>query len=97
MATEAVKADALGESRKVTFRTAAFTVDSPDDWLMDFMHHSDRDQITLALEAMLGPEQYAEFRALRPRPKMSEVSAFLNSVLSAFGVDPGNSSASTAS
>lgn len=90
MAVDGVRAEALGATQKVTFRDTAFTVSPPDEWLLDFLHYSDRAQVTRALEAMLGTAEYERFRTLTPRPKMSELEGFMSSVLSAFGVDSGN-------
>lgn len=90
MSTEQVRAEALQQSKTITFRHLKLTIPPPDDWLLDYVHFTDRDQITLALEAMLGHEQYEAVRTLSPRPKMSEMNALMASAQSAFGVDSGN-------
>ena len=90
MSTDQARAEALGESKTITFRDLKLTIPPPDEWLLEYVHFTDRDQMTRALEAMLGHEQYEAVRTLQPRPKMSEINALMLSAQSAFGVDPGN-------
>ena len=91
MSTDQARAEALQESKTITFRDLKLTIPPPDEWLLDYVHFTDRDQITLALEAMLGHSQYEAVRTLKPRPKMTEMNALIASAQSAFGMDPGNS------
>ena len=91
MSIEQARAEALQEAKTITFRHLKLTIPPPDDWLLDYVHYTDRDQITRALEAMLGHAQYEEVRTLTPRPKMTEMNALLDSAMSAFGMQPGNS------
>lgn len=93
---KAVQSEALGESQSVTWRDRKFTVPPADDWSVTFAHWADRDKITLGLEAMLGAEQYEEFITSQPPPKMSEVQSLIVSIMSSYGLDAGESSASTA-
>lgn len=97
MALEHVKAEAAGGPVTVTFRSAKFVVQPPDVWLFDFTHHLDRQEVTLAFEAMLGAEGYKEFRALKPSPRLSEMDQLMQQILTAFGVELGESAASTGS
>ena len=90
MAVDGVRSEAMAVAQSVTFRATSFTVAPPDEWLLDFLHYSDREQVTRALEVMLGTAEYERFRTLTPRPKMSEVEGLMASILSAFGVDSGN-------
>lgn len=91
MSLESVKRDALDEGVDVVWRDITFRVPPPDDWLLGYAHYVERDQLTLALEEMLGPEQYERFRTSTPRPKMSEIEPLLNQALSRFGLKPGES------
>lgn len=86
---DAVRAEALGEPVTVTWRATSFVVPPPDDWLLDFSHWAERDRLTLAVEAMLGAEQYEAFRTADPRPKLSELQALIAQVMSGFGLDAG--------
>lgn len=97
MGIDQVRSEALAESVEVTFRQAKFTVEPPDAWLFDFTHHIDREEVTLAFEAMLGPAGYKKFRELKPRPRLSEMDQLMTQILTAFGIDMGESSASTGS
>jgi hypothetical protein len=86
---DALKADAVFKTAKVTFRDQSFTIASPDEWLMDFAHYADRDKITLALEAALGAEQYVTFLGLRPKPTLTEAAQLMEQIVSAFGLSQG--------
>lgn len=86
--------EALQAPQTVTWRDLKFTVAPPDEWLWDYQSWVDREKLTLAIEAMLGPEQFAQLQAVKPRPRMAEIEALIASVLSAFGMSPGESGAS---
>jgi hypothetical protein len=90
MSTDQARAEALQESKTITFRDLKLTIPPPDEWLLDYFHWSERDQITRAVEAMLGHEQYEEVRMMTPRPKLSEINSLMLSARSAFGLDAGN-------
>lgn len=92
---DAIRSEALNESKSVTWRDRKFVVPPADEWALLFAHWADRDKITRGLEAMLGPEQYEEFITSTPPPKMSEVQSLIASIMSTYGMDAGESSAST--
>ena len=92
---KAVESEALGASQVVTWRDLKFTIPPADDWSLTFAHWADRDKVTRGLEAMLGPAQYEQFIGATPPPKMSEAQSLIESIMSAFGLDAGESSAST--
>ena len=89
MATGKIKREALQQEQHITWRDRKFVIAPADDWMLDFLHFVDREQLTLALESVLGAEQYEEFRTSQPRPKMTELQGLLGSITSAFGVDVG--------
>lgn len=95
MALATVKAEAVAQPVEVVWRDRKFTIAPADDWLFLFTHHIDRGQLTLAVEVMLGPPQYAEFTAATPPPRMSDVEGLMNQTLSILGIDAGESPAST--
>lgn len=95
MAVAAVRSEALHEPIIVTWRDLKFEVSPPDDWMLDFAHFTERNQLTRAVEAMLGPEQYELFRAAGP--KLTDLDPLIRQVMSAAGLDLGESSASTSS
>jgi hypothetical protein len=95
MSTDQARAEALQESKTITFRDLKLTIPPPDEWLLDYFHWSERDQITRAVESMLGTAQYAEFVATTPPPKMSDVEGLMNQTLSSLGIDAGELRAST--
>ena len=86
---EALKTEATGSTATVVFRDAKFTIDPAEDWVMDFLHYTDRDKITLALEVALGPEQYEQLRTMKPRPKLREYMQLLEQIGSTLRVDLG--------
>lgn len=86
---EALKAEAKDATATITFRDAKFTIDSAEGWVMDFLHWTDRDKITLALEVALGPAQYEQFRAMTPRPNLKEYMQVLEQIGSTLRVDLG--------
>ena len=88
------KDEAQQTPKTITWRDLKFTVNPPDEWLWDFQSYVDREKLTLAVETMIGPEQFAELQAVQPRPRISEIEALIASVLSAFGMAPGESAAS---
>ncbi len=87
MSTDALQSEALSESRTVTWRDMKFTIAPPETWMMDFMHYYERERITLAIEQMLGTDQYEEFRAAKPKP--ADFDALVGTVHSAYGMTPG--------
>ncbi len=87
MSVEAVRAEALSESQTVTWRDMKFTIAPPEEWMMDFAHYWERDRPTLAIEQMLGSDQYEQFRAAKPKPADLEV--LVETIQSAFGLTPG--------
>ena len=86
---KALAAEATGSTATVVFRDAKFTIDPAEDWVMDFLHYTDRDKITLALEVALGPEQYEQLRTMKPRPKLREYMQLLEQIGSTLRVDLG--------
>ena len=87
MSVEAVRSEALSESQTVTWRDKKFTIAPPETWMMDFLHYWERDRPTLAVEQMLGPEQYEEFRAAKPKP--ADLEALVETIHSAYGMTSG--------
>lgn len=83
--TEQIKTEAAAKATVVVFRDQKFTVDPAEDWVMDFLHYTDRDKITLALEVALGKAQYDRLRALKPRPKLTDYMAVLEQIGSTIG------------
>lgn len=82
----ALQTEATGKPIEVTWRDRTFTIDPPEDWSLQYMHHAERGQMTLAIEAMLGKRQYGEFIAARPKP--ADLQALFTTALSAWGLDP---------
>lgn len=78
--------EATEANRTIVFRDQKFTISPAEDWVMDFLHYTDRDKVTLALEVAIGPEQYATLRAMTPRPKLREYMALLDQIGST--IDP---------
>lgn len=79
-AVDAVKDEAAGAQATIVFRDQKFLIDPAEDWVMDFLHYTDRDKITLALEVALGTEQYTRLRQLKPRPKLGEYMQVLEQI-----------------
>lgn len=86
---EAARAEALQQGADVTFRDVKFHIAPADDWLFDFAHFADRQQVTRSLEAALGPKQYERFRNLTPRPTMTEAAQLIEQITSRFNLDQG--------
>jgi hypothetical protein len=84
--TDAVKAEAANTDRQIVFRDQKFTINPAEDWVMDFLHWTDRDKVTLALEVALGQQQYNRFRAMTPHPKLGEYMQILEQIGST--IDP---------
>lgn len=79
-AVQALQAEATGTLITLTFRDRKFSIDPAEDWVMDFLHYTDRDKVTLALEVALGADQYTELRAMNPRPKLREYLQLLDQI-----------------
>lgn len=90
MATKNTKTPVVDETVKVTLRDVEFTVyRDPMDWEHDAMDHLNSGKVSRSLEAILGPQQYAKFTALRP--KMREAVELLNTIAENVGAgDSGN-------
>jgi hypothetical protein len=86
---KAVKSEAKRTTTTVVFRDAKFEIDPGEDWVMDFLHWTDRDKITLALEVALGSSQYEQLRAMTPRPKLREYMGLLEQIGSTLSVGLG--------
>ena len=82
----ALQAEAAGKAIEVSWRDRTFRIDPPEDWSLQYMHYTERNQPTRAIEAMLGPKQYADFMEARPKP--ADLQALLATALSAWGLDP---------
>lgn len=82
----ALQAEAAGKPIEIPWRDRTFSIDPPEDWSLLYMHYTERNQPTMAIEAMLGAKQYAEFMAARPKP--ADLQALLATALSAWGLDP---------
>lgn len=84
-----LKNEATDTGQDIVFRDVTFRIAPGEDWVMDFLHYTDRDKVTLAIEAALGPAQYEQLRALNPRPKLPEYMALLNQIGSTLGTGLG--------
>lgn len=85
----AARQEALEQGADVVFRDTTFHIEPADSWLFDFAHFADRQQVTRSLEAALGPEQYEQFRTMKPRPSMTEAAQLIEQITSKFNVDAG--------
>lgn len=86
---KALAAEAKSTTTTVVFRDTKFSIDPGETWVMDFLHWTDRDKITLALEAALGTQQYEQLRAMTPRPQLKEYMQLLEQIGSTLRVDLG--------
>lgn len=86
---EAARAEALQQGADVVFRDTKFHIEPADEWLFDFAHFADRQQVTRSLEAALGEAQYEQFRNLKPRPTMTEAGQLIEQITSRFALTAG--------
>lgn len=71
----------------VTWRDMKFAIGPPDGWLLMFSHFAEREQVTRAVEAMLGADQYQQF--IDAGPKLTDLQVLIGSAMSGFGLDQG--------
>jgi hypothetical protein len=58
-----VKNDATHTPHSVEFNGDTYSVPPADDWDLDVLEAIDEGHMTTAMRALLGPDQYATFRA----------------------------------
>lgn len=83
MPAKAQKAEALGQSVAVEFGGDTYIVPPSSEWDIDVLEAVDDQRFTVALRALLGPEQWATFRA--KHKKVSQLSDFFEAVGQAVG------------
>ena len=80
------KNDATSTPTTVKFGNANYSIPPAEDWDIDVLEAIDDQRMTSALKALLGAEQYAEFRTRHT--KVRELSEFFEAATSA--VNAGN-------
>lgn len=75
-AKAAAIAEATGEGIAVEYDGTVYTVPAPIDWDIDVLDELDAGRFTKALRLVLGDEQYAAFKAAKPRKLADAVNLF---------------------
>jgi hypothetical protein len=79
-----VAAEATGEKLAVEFRGATYTVDAAGDWDLEVLEALEDGKMTTAVRALLGPDQFAAFKATRP--KVNDLNDLFEAIQTALGI-----------
>lgn len=82
---KAALAEATGTTVPVDFDGTVYTVPTPVDWDIDVLDELDAGRFTKALKLVLGADQYAAFKAAKPR-KLADAVALFEAISAAVGV-----------
>lgn len=86
--TKAAQAEAAGAGpQAITFRTLTFTIPQTADWPLAVFEAFEDGKTIAAIRSLLGPAQWARFKALDPEPTMKDLEALTASISSAAGFD----------
>ena len=77
-----------------TWRDLSFTVPAPKLWPIDVYEALEDDEVIKATRQLLGPEQWAAFKASSPAPTLEDFQA-LSELLAGGGPTAGESDASS--
>lgn len=78
----------------VTWRNLSFTVPPTKDWPIDVYEALEDDEVIKATRQLLGPEQWASFKASDPKPTLEDFQT-LSELLAGGGPTVGESDASS--
>lgn len=86
-AIEAVQAEATGEVvTEVVWRDQKFHIAaSADDWPVDVIEAFEQGKAATALAGVLGPAQWARFKATKPAPKVKDLTGLMDTIASKLG------------
>lgn len=86
MATKnAAKAEATSERISFEWNGEEFTVIPTSEWPFEALEAYEDGKVTQFLRAILGPEEYAHFKSLRPRT--ADLESFVDTIQAALGIE----------
>jgi len=82
--TNPVKAEALNEDVTFEYEGDTYTIPSTDEWPLEVLEAFEEGRVVSLLKAILGEEQWTEFKATNP--KVKHLNAFVSAIQEATGI-----------